>query len=335
MLYSIMEKFPDGALVGLQAYGHQDRWMKKNKGLFDMHNVLINERYQVVYRKLSYRTESIPKSNCWGQRIKVCIQRTCDLINNLDLMIKNPNNIKSIEVSYGGQRFDKVYSFEQLKTLAVIFKRDITVHDDAGVGIYAIPLCMAPFHSNNLVFPSVEHHELQIYIEFHDSYDDLLEIYGDMYFLETEDRKRLATVQHEFATIQSQYCGPEKIQKGTNCVRVNFNHPVYMIYFYGLDKSKINNIKLSFDTAVYYDGPVYPLEHRKLVCGFGQVEPLMIMFSTDEFNKVTRSTINFSRIDNAVLEIDTDESDTEVHVVGLNCQGVRYMNGMYGLVYSK
>lgn len=321
-----MEEPKDGALLALAAYGQQDKWMHEDSRLFDMRKVFLTERYQVVYRKINTELKSVNnKKRC------LLVLRKCDLINSLDIMIRKPENISSIEVEYGGQRFDKIYGFEQLKTLAALYRRPITNNGDT----YMIPLCMAPFHFNNLAFPSTQWHELVISVEFIEPYDDIFEIYGKMYFLIPEARKRLFDTAHEYSTVQSQYSGEDRVHAGINTIALNFNHPVYMIYFYGLDKSKINNIRLVLNDAVYYDGPLLPLEQVKAARGLGHVEPVMMFFSPDPINVCPKSTINFSRLDYPKLEIDTTEEDVDVHVVGLNCQGVRYMNGMYGLVYSK
>lgn len=337
--FNTYEKKEDGALAALAAYGSQDEWMKKNPHIFDIRNTFLHTRHSVVYRKLPVEKSAWRRfSSSNNKGITFHVTRSCDLINNLDLMIKNPENIKSVEVEYGGQRFDKIHSFEQIKTSAAIFKRPITPANNEGYGI--VPLCLAPFHYYNLALPSTTYHALNIFVEFVEGCEDYneeeVDIYGNMYYLDNDERRLLLNNSHEFATIQSQYCGPDKMTvAGKNRVNINFNHPVYMIYFYGPDKSKISNIKVKFNEAVYYDGPLLPLEHMKAERGLGHIDPVMIFFSDGAFNAPPKTTVNFSRIDNAVLEVDTTEEESTIHVVGLNCQGVRYVSGMYGMVYSK
>lgn len=311
----------------LKSLGTQDKWMRDRHELFDMRQVFLKNRHQYEYRKLDIEVTAFKDTIN-----KITVKPSCDLINNVDLMIANPENIKSVEVTYAGHRFDKIWSWEQLKINAQIFRRPITQGED---GVYMVPMCMAPFHKNNLALPSSKYHPLNIYIEFKQPYNGPFELYANNYFLAPEDRAALVDNSHEYATIQSQHCDAEKIRKGVNQIKIWFNHPVYLIYFYGIDKSKVKNIRVLLDDYVYYDGPIMPLEHAKKTRGFQEVDALMVFFSNEPINRSPTSTINFSRIDRAILEIDTDEEDGEIYLMGLNVQGVRYSNGMYGLIYSK
>ena len=314
----------DGALVALTAFCSQDKWMQQahNQGLFNLPSLYLKNRHQVVYRKLNTETFKV------NERVCFLIKQTCDFINCVDLMLKNPENIKSISTEYGGQRFDKLWSWEQIQTNVAIFNRKITKMDD----MFIIPLCIAPFHTNNIVYPSAKYHELKVIIDFIEPYDGPIDLYGNMFFLETQDKEKINS--HEFVTLQSQYRGADKIQHGINRVKLDFDHPTTMLYFYGLDKSKIKNIRLILNECNFYDGPLLPLEHVKHSRGLGHVDAVMMFFTTDAFNKYgARANINFSGIKYAFLEIDTDEDIGEIHVVGLSYNGVQYANGRYGLLY--
>jgi hypothetical protein len=162
-------------------------------------------------------------------------------------------------------------------------------------------------------------------------------MYGKAYYLDPPDRRKLFDTPHEFTTVQSIAIDCGKVKKGTNTINVNYlNHPVYMKYFWGFDKSKVTNIRYEINDCIYYDGPIEPLEHIKKQRGYGECEQLMLFFSDDKFNTKPRSTINFSRLDKVVLVIETEqEEETDVYVGAFNIQGFRYMNGMIGLSFSK
>ena len=84
-----------------------------------------------------------------------------------------------------------------------------------------------------------------------------------------------------------------------------------------------------------YDGPIEPLEHLKLSKGY-DVEPVVMFFSHDMVGTSTKSSINFSRIDEARLIIETEQEGTfPFYMVGLNMQPFAHRNGLVGLVYSK
>lgn len=325
-----------GGLVALVAYGAQDKWMGKDDKMFDARNLFLKNRHHVVYKRIECSEKWWNESRT---KVRLCINRTCDLINMLDLRVSNPDAlnlnqiIKSIETEFGGQRMDKLGGDidTMLKTNCSIFGRKITTTN----GYTMIPLAMAPLHANNLVFPSAKWHELCINIEFAKPMHDDLQLYGNKYFFDSEDRQKIFNNAHEFVVMQTQYCGADKIKKGHNTIKINFNHPLHLIYFWGFDKSKVVNVRLTLENAPYYDGPLDPLEHVKNIRGY-DVDPCMIFFTQDPIDVQPKSSVNFSRIDRATLEIDTtDDTECDIHVVGISYQGLRYMDGMVGLVYSK
>lgn len=361
-----------GALIGLIAKGHQDKYCDlcgDNNIIWDIRKKFLRNIHQVVYKKLkflknsdaSYKTPYFDFENNKTivkihKFVEFTIEKTCDLINNVDLVLINPTNnknknknvninindiIESIETTYGDQRIDQLNSgdlYTQIETNCAIFKRKISYIN----GKIFIPLVMAPFYNNNLVFPSTQHMLLKINIKFKENYDHSeVSIYANNYYLDTLDRRILYTDPHEFITIQNQGAyehSKYKMKKGINIFRLNFNHPVYQIYFWGFDKTKVKNIKLELNKANFYNGPIEPLEHHKLELGL-DVEPVMIFFSQNKIDECLKSSINFSRIDYANLIIETEEEieeeEKEIYIIGLNMQPIRCSNMMYGLAYSK
>jgi hypothetical protein len=323
-----------GVLLALVADGTQDKWCRKNSGLFDTRLSFLHNRHQWSYNQLE--TENKEYKN---NEIRMIIKRQCDLINMVDLIIDNPDNlpigsiIKFIKTEYGGQYMDALNDETQIKTNAAIFKRPITNMN----GKTIIPLTLAPLHEHNVVFPSMEHHELVIWITFHIP-DCNPRLFANVYYLEEPDRKHLFSVPHEFATLQTFMMNDfkNKIIRGANAYILPFNHPTYMIYFWGFDKSKVTNIALNLNGHPYYNGPIEPLEHQKALRGLAGVEPTFIFFSNDRFDEQLKSSVNFSRIDSIQLVITTDqEEESEMCVAAINLQGYRCASGMFGLVYSK
>jgi hypothetical protein len=83
-------------------------------------------------------------------------------------------------------------------------------------------------------------------------------------------------------------------------------------------------------------GLLVSVERKKASMGFSRVDPAIIFLSEDPPGTCTHCSVNFSRIDNPYLEIETEEEGTvPVYIVGLNMQPLRYMSGMVGLVFSK
>lgn len=183
--------------------------------------------------------DRIPVTVTWAKdRVLLVFERTCDLVNMIDLVIDDSlyENIANIYVEGGGQRFDKFYNKTQIETTAAIFGRKVSRCD----GLTMVPLAMAPFYETNLVMPSTEHHKLELVIYFSRPVDELakeVQLYGNRYFLSPGDRDRLVNKGHEFVTYQSQYTGEEKIKKGINKIRLHFTHPCILIYFWGMGLS--------------------------------------------------------------------------------------------------
>jgi hypothetical protein len=304
--------------------GSQDKFV--TEGLYDIRKQFLNKNYHVLYRKLDYELTESPANNIRKKALVFKILQTCDMINLVDLSFKGTvKDIKSIEVEYGGQLIDRLLVEDletQIKTNSVIFGRKITYLNEKII----MPLVMAPFHVTNIVSPSTKYHELKIWIELNNDIQDV-ELYGKCYYIENYIRK-----EHQFVTIQNSYCGSQIIKTGTNNLKIYFNHPVCLIYFWGFDKSKVTNIKFTINDAIYYDGSLDNLEHDKKY----DVEPCMICFSDQEIYKPTSTTINFSRVDKSELIIDTtQEIPSDCYIVGLNLQVMRYLDELYGLMFSK
>lgn len=325
-----------GLLVAQNAFGPQDKYFSE-ESKFDGKKLLLKDPYKTVYGKLAVNCKVFGES---GLLFKV--ERQCDLINLVDLVIpsKFPINtlIKKIDVYFGGQRMDVLYVTEdietQIRTNAAIFNRTLSTIGDKTF----IPLAMAPFHANNVVFPSSLHHELTISVDLGKQFNpeeikEDIELYAHKYTV--SNRNEFFTEPHEFITIQNQYTGVDQIKKGVNEIKLSYNHPVYLIYLWGFDKSKVTNVRLLVNTAVLIDASVAVLEHQKACRGFGHVEPLMLFLSDKNPGEHTFSTVNFSRIDSSWIEITTEQESANVHCVGLNIQPLRYSQGLVGLAFSK
>lgn len=344
-------------------YGAQDKWMQSlPEQSFDARKMFLSNRHQFAYREIEtvekMYESSFSSSSVNGPRPKtLCLKilKQCDLLHKIDLCITNPENKKlfdifnKISVEFGGQRVDCIYLQEQYDMNCVIHKRHPTHMNKKSI----FPLVLAPLHETNLVSPSLQHHEMVICFEFKNDEDRSLydiSLFGNTYFLEREDRVKVFAQMHEFTTIQSMFVNDckciETILPDTNTqtetvhtltYNLNyFNHPVYCIYLWGFDKSKVKNVSIKLDSVPFYDGAIEPLEHYKMT-RIGPMEPIVFFFGEDEFHTRPRTTVNFSRIENGVLELQTtqDPAEVRVHCGGYNIQGFRCMSGMIGLTFSK
>jgi hypothetical protein len=337
--------------VALLGKGSQDVYIIEHNTIKMNAFEYINDvnQYQVSYQKISVEKQF--KNNT----IMMTFDNTNSpyLISALDMCIyeEDYKHLNSITLEIGGQRFDKIYSKVQLETNAVLYKRPITRFKDKRF----MPLTLALFHENNFApMCAMRWHELIIIFEFDEDYTpkNTIDLYGTVYLLSNEARKKIAFSKLSFMTQQSQYheidIDPNYSQKkecedGVNeyTIKMNYlNHPVGILYFWGFDLSAVENIQFTLNKKPYYNDSIIPLLHyqQKRLEG-ASVDPL-VFFINEETHKIgqsPKSTINFSRIDHFEMILKTTENldSKKIKVVGINYQPVEFANGMVGLRFSK
>lgn len=178
-----------------------------------------------------------------------------------------------------------------------------------------------------------------------------IQFYAECYYLDEKQKTQLHTITHNIPTFQnSTYYGESTVlKKGTNHFKLNFNHPVHSIYFWGFDKTKVKRITLTLNDynsykekpqeqpdTIYYDGSIEPLEYYKESRNIFAT-PTFIFFSDTKMNERPKSMIHFSSLDYPILTIETEQEDEPTfYLNGINIQGYMCIgNEMFGLVFSK
>jgi hypothetical protein len=279
--------------------------------------------------------------------------------------------IRRIRVEIGGQCIDSLSAAggleTQINTTCALMG---SPHRRVRVvgGKMFVPLALAPFHDSDMaVLLAHRHHELTVHVSLHADYDayaiadglgggggvastyssrpcDGWELYANQYVLDTPARRALHHKLQEHFTLQSQYAAPAYTraetldpEAGVDRFRfkLNFNHPIHLIYFWGIDATKVTRVALELNGAAVYDGCIEALHNLQRARGL-DVEPTILFFNQAPLHLHSTATINFSRIDRAELVIETTEDvPRTVHIVALNTQPIRYMEGMAGLAFSK
>lgn len=355
--------FINGAVVALLHNGAADIVLDDPSNgyynTFDQRNILHKGRYQSTYDLMEEDEISSLRP-----KYSITIRRgACDLINNLDLIINNPlklpiNQIlECIECEIGGQRMDRISVYDindgdygddgddgdietWIKTNYELFYKKRKTDFQEGNDIF-IPILLAPFLDHILLpLNSLKYHSVKINIKLKNEFVKnnhgcKIQIWGYKYYLAEKQRIETEQLEHNMITLQNQYTGLEEMKKGRNVFRLNFNQPVCLIYFWGFNKDKIRNIRLLLNEHDYFSGTVNILEHLKHKKGY-TFDPVAIFFSHDDFTNRTQGTINFSRINNATLIIESDQEEPcNVKIVGINTNLLRIVSGMSGLAYSK
>lgn len=302
---------------------------------FDARLQFLQGTYQVSYQKIEVNTTyTHANTNSQTQKASYAFDTYVDFVNRIDLVLPNPDNlplnkiIKSITTKVGEQQLDKIGSASEsfdietmIKTDCALFNRKLS-HVN---GKTFVPLNLAPMYNHNLMNTRIEDQEFIIDVEYTSDYNASgVELYGNVYILNNFDYKRTCMREYSFYTIQHQHARIEQLEYGKGAFLLGFQNPVYVMYFWGFDKTKVTNIRICINGHVFYNGSAEALEHYKLSRGY-DVEPMMFFFSQDEFHKPTRCTVNFSKFDSVVLYIQSEQKEPcNVNIVGLSLQHVTF-----------
>jgi hypothetical protein len=221
-------------------------------------------------------------------------------------------------------------------------------------GVNYVPLRFWFNRNPGLALPliALQYHEVKINMQLGTigANDDATLLVNYVY-LDTDERRRFAQVSHEYLIEQVQHTGDETVANGK--VTLNFNHPVKCLAW--SSTNALENAKLQLnghDRAAVQDGAYYQLV-QPYECGLGHsltmntttrlwsgspgdANVYLYSFALKPAEHQPSGTCNFSRIDNAVLNMNHGTSSTSnvVSLHAINYNVLRVMSGMGGLAYS-
>jgi hypothetical protein len=349
-----------GGLMQLVAMGAQDVYLTGNPQI---------TFFKVVYRRHTNFSKECIEQTFNGSLSSGVGTLNCTLSRNGDLVqeiyltgdISGSTSgddvtdlIKTVEVEVGGQKIDKHYSawldiynelFESASTHA---RRDALASPAAATGTVYLPLRFWFNRNPGLALPliALQYHEVKINVECKASAGSAIfsatpKLLVNYLYLDTDERRRFAQVSHEYLIEQVQHTGVETKAK----VTMNFNHPVKALFWSGASwstvKLQLNGHDRAKEQPKAYYQMVQPYE-----CGLGHTATIkadrtnggvtdslvgMYSFCLKPAEHQPSGTCNFSRIDNAVLNMG---ADGDLHLFALNYNVLRIMSGMGGLAYS-
>ena len=201
-------------------------------------------------------------------------------------------------------------------------------------------------------------------------------LWVDYVFLDTDERRRFAQLSHEYLIEQLQFTGEENVSGSSNKVKLNFNHPVKVLIWVmqqsaspfgcyddsgsklvngaavsngyvrtGMNLTESANIQLNgHDRFAVREGKyfnrVQPFQHHTCVPANKGINVYSFALKPEEHQP--SGTLNFSRIDSAVLNIKGISkpsatsflNPSKIRVYAVNYNVLRVMSGMGGLAYS-
>jgi len=194
-------------------------------------------------------------------------------------------------------------------------------------------------------------------------------LWVDYVFLDTDERRRFAQLSHEYLIEQLQFTGEENISGTSSKVKLNFNHPVKeLVWVMQNSSDKFADFvdgpvgvgttgTIGIGTTMYTGGN-YTVAAKLQLNGhdrfaerqgkyFNMVQPFqhhtnvptnkginVYSFALKPEEHQPSGTLNFSRIDSAVLNVTTTVRASRIRVYAVNYNVLRVMSGMGGLAYS-
>ena len=195
------------------------------------------------------------------------------------------------------------------------------------------------------------------------------DVWGDYIFLDTDERRRFAQVSHEYLIEQVQYSNGISIGPSSGTTnKLLLNHPVKELIWISKDTSSnrhpfdfwesqgsaTDNTKAALiqlngqDRFQIRDGSYFRLvqayqhntgaHNQQASSPTTPSEPLggfyVYSFALNPEEHQPSGSCNFSRIDNAVLNIQTGSSARLLHYYAINYNILRVMSGMAGVAFS-
>jgi hypothetical protein len=261
--------------------------------------------------------------------------------------------IKSVELQIGGTKIDKHYGhwmhlWSDLTRPAdqntnhnnLVGTNDGQIANGSSLELF-VPLQFFCCRNDGLALPliALQYHDVRLEFEFNaatDINDKALTMSNttllvNYIYLDSEERKRFAQASHEYLIEQLQFTGVETASAtaGSNKFRLNFNHPVKeLVWVHQVANAELGTNAEIADALLQLNGhDRFSTQSQKF---FNAVQTNMhhtrspssnvcvYSFALNPEEHQPSGTCNFSRIDNATLNITTKTANGNVYVYGVN-----------------
>jgi hypothetical protein len=183
---------------------------------------------------------------------------------------------------------------------------------------------------------ALQYHEVKVNVEFTDALPPgaKVSLWVDYVYLDTAERQRFARSSHEYLIEQVQTTGQEALAGTMDRVRLNFNHPVKELVWTTEKSLESAKLKLNGHDRFAERDAAYFKQVQQYQHHTGKSDDANVYSFALEPEKLQPSgTCNFSRIDNAELELHTSAAGSAT-IYAVNYNVLRIKNGMGGLAYS-
>ena len=347
-----------GGLMQLVAYGAQDIYLTGNPQI---------TFFKVVYRRhTNFAVEAIEQTYNGSvgnsTKVSVTVSRNGDLLHRVWVKGVSFSQIEYVECEIGGQVIDKQYG-DWMKLWC-----DLTHNFDQAALLNSlsnyVPLQFWFCRNPGLALPliALQYHEVKLNIQFASSNvtGADVKVFCDYIFLDTDERRRFAQVSHEYLIEQTQFSNVLAAGKTTTNptvdvinkqVELRFNHPVKELVWTitnGNQHAALQDALLQLNghdrfkrrEGAYFTHVQRYQHHSGSGRTFheGNSQPAVYSFALKPEEHQPSGTCNFSRIDNAVLNVNWmgigNNTSYNMRVYAVNYNVLRVMSGMGGLAYS-
>ena len=227
--------------------------------------------------------------------------------------------------------------------------------DNASTGSYIIPFFFSEDWTKSLPLVGLQYHEVEIRIKCRNGTFDLSsnrpKVYGSYVFVDTDEREFFANGEHELLITQTQH--QPMSASDTSIDLTYFNHPVKAVHIAAGNDSDhrvqstsytftdasmfINGVPLFENMTHEYHRNVVPSRHCSVLNNTVDSEQIYTWPFCLTMNKSQPTgTLNFSRIDNAKININAPVSANldMIRAYAVNYNILRIKNGMGGIAFG-
>jgi hypothetical protein len=228
--------------------------------------------------------------------------------------------------------------------------------ENTSTNSYMIPFFFSEDWTKSLPMVGLQYHEVEIRIKLHPNFNPgtTPKVYGSYVYLDTMEREFFANNEHELLITQTQY-QPMTVSD-TSVDLTYFNHPIKAVHITGANGTSGDGLnkkqRYSFDTAsMYINGvplfenmtyeyhnQIVPSRHCSVLSTTLDAEPVTSWPFCLTMNKSQPTgTLNFSRIDNAKITINTPFNiniPSVLRAYAVNYNILRIKNGMGGVAFG-
>ena len=338
-----------GGLMQLVAYGSQDVYLTGNPQI---------TFWKMVYRRYTnFAMESVDQTfNGSGDQKVATISRNGDLIHKCylefgDVVADSIDKlIDSVELEIGGQQIDKQTGkwMDTWNKLSV--SHDLTAfnsmafNDGNGANKHVfVPLQFFFCQNPGLALPliALQYHEVRVKVNFKTGMGSKCHLWVDYIYLDTDERRRMAQSSHELLITQVQHQEESAPSAGGSLKpRLNFNHPCKELIWVtdnsvdddATAKLVLNGHDRFAQRNAKYFQKVQPYQHHTNIPNGNTTHVYSFCLKPEEAQP--SGSCNFSRIDNAQLDLTGLTANDKVQIYATNWNVLRIMSGMGGLAYS-